>query len=158
METPNQVLIRHEFNAPRELVFLAWTDPEHLKEWFAPNGRTIDFKSIDLRENGTYHSCIFNPEYGNCWCKGSYLEIDFPGKFVFTMEVADENGNSITPEQAGMPADWPATTTVTVTFTQKGDKTELILQQTVTESLAKMTGAHPSWLQMLARLEQKLQP
>ena len=51
-----------------------------------------------------------------------------------------------------MDPDWPLETVVTVTFVPKGSRTVLTLHQTVSESLAKRTGAHPSWLQMFDRL------
>ncbi len=71
------VLITHVFDAPREMVFRAWTDAEQLKKWFAPDGCTIQFKKADIRQGGSYHSCIYNPVHGDCWCKGSYLEVTF---------------------------------------------------------------------------------
>jgi hypothetical protein len=55
-----------------------------------------------------------------------------------------------------MDPDWPAETVLTVTFAELAGKTRLTLQQTVLESLAKRTGAHPSWIQMLDRLAEDL--
>lgn len=151
------VKIVHTFNAPRQLVFSAWTDPAQLLQWYAPDGCTITFKSIAVRENGSYHSCIYNEQFGNCWCKGTYITVQPPEKLVFTMEVTDETGNDVTPEAAGMAPGWPQQTTVTVLFTDNGDNTTTIqLYQTVSEELAKKTGAYPSWLNMFERLQKSL--
>lgn len=152
----DEVHITHLFDAPRALVFAAWTDPEQLKNWFAPNGCTLIFKEIDIREGGHFHSCVSHPEFGGCWCLGTYLEITAPEKIVFTMASADEHGNAISPQEAGMAPDWPATTHVTVTFKDLNGKTQLTLHQTVATALAKATGAYPSWIQMFDRLNAML--
>lgn len=154
--TDREVLITRTFDAPRELVFQAWTDPEHLKRWYAPHGCTIDFAALDLRPGGTFLSCIHTPDGHDCWCKGVYREVVPPERIVYTMAIADEHGNLVGPTEAGMDPDWPHETTVTVTFAEHGRQTKLTLHQTVSEALAKRTGAHPSWLQMLDRLAEEL--
>jgi uncharacterized protein YndB with AHSA1/START domain len=152
----NMVFLTREYDAPREMVFRAWTDPEQLKQWHAPRGCTIEYRTLDLREGGEFHSCIRTPDGHDCWCKGVYREIVENERIVYSMAVADANGHLVTPSDAGMDRDWPAETIVTVTFAEVGGKTRLTLQQTVSESLAKRTGAHPSWLQMFDRLEEEL--
>lgn len=150
------VLITRDFEAPRELVFRAWTDPQHLQQWFAPHGCSVEFRKFDFREGGRFLSCIRNPQYPACWCAGVYREIVAPERIVFTMGVSNEQGQLLTATQAGMDPDWPQETVLTVTFADLNGKTRLILHQTVSEALAKKTGAHPSWLQMLDRLAAEL--
>lgn len=58
---PGHVEISYTFNAPRKLVFQAWTNPAYLKQWFAPKGCTIEFKKLEIKINGAFHSCIHNP-------------------------------------------------------------------------------------------------
>ncbi|MCF3108160.1 SRPBCC domain-containing protein [Niabella sp. CC-SYL272] len=154
--TSQEVWITHVFNADPQTVFRAWTDPNQLAQWYAPDGCTITFKKADIRKGGHYHSCIHHPVHGDCWCKGTYLEMEAPRKLVFTAEVTDAQGNDIDPVTAGMPADWPAKTTVTLEFKPLGTQTEMILHQTVAASLAKATGAFPSWIEMFNRLNQQL--
>ena len=72
------------------------------------------------------------------------------------MAVADEGGNLIEPTEAGMDPGWPRETVVTVTFSEQAGKTRLTLHQTVSEALARQTGAYPSWLQMFDRLDSEL--
>ncbi|WP_157558114.1 SRPBCC family protein [Niabella aurantiaca] len=150
------VALTHVFDAGWERVFSAWTDPEQLVRWYAPDGCSIRFKSIDVREGGSFHSCVQDPVHGDCWCKGTYLELKAPERLVFTMVVTNEQGDDLSPEEAGMPADWPVLTKVTVTFTSLGNKTEILLQQTVPAALARQTGALPSWIRMFNRLNQLL--
>lgn len=149
----NEVFIEETFNASPERVFKAWTDPEKLLKWFAPDGCTIHFKTINVEEGGMFHSCISNPQYGDCWCIGEYMEIVPNSKLVFTMINADENGKPINPADIGMDPDWPGETLVTVRLTEENGKTKLQLRQTVSQELAKKTGAYPSWLQMLNNMQ-----
>lgn len=148
-----QVLITRIFDAPLELVFSAWTDPKRLLKWHAPHGCSIQYRSIDVREGGAFHSCIKIPSGEECWCRGVYLEVKRPERIVYTIALADENGKLKQPDAVGKDPDWPAETTVTVTFDDIGGKTRLTLRQNVSEAVAKRTGAHPSWLSMLDRLE-----
>ncbi|MFL6197166.1 MAG: SRPBCC domain-containing protein, partial [Thermoanaerobaculia bacterium] len=90
------------------------------------------------------------------WCTGVYREIVEPERIVYSLAAADENGDLAEPAEMGMDPDWPRETIVTVTFAELGAGTQLTLHQTVSEALAKRTGAHPSWLQMLDRLENLL--
>lgn len=152
------VLITRVFDAPRELVFQAWTDPAHLAHWYAPHGCTISFREIEVREGGVFHSCIGGPDGSACWCKGVYREVVAPERIVCTMAIADEQGNLMDPTDVGMDPEWPRETVLTVTFEEQDGKTKLTLHQTVSEELAKRTGAHQSWLQMLDRLAEQLAP
>jgi uncharacterized protein YndB with AHSA1/START domain len=144
--------IERRFDAPRELVFDAWTRPEQLMQWYAPHGCTIQLVQLDARPGGRFHWCIQNPSFGDCWCVGEYQEIVRPERIVYTLATADSAGNEIEPVQAGHDPRWPRATLVTVTLADVRGSTRLTLEQNVQESLAKHTGAHPSWLQMLDRL------
>jgi uncharacterized protein YndB with AHSA1/START domain len=152
----DQVVISRVFDAGRELVFRAWTQPELLQRWYAPQGCTVRFIKLDVRPGGTFHSCIQNPDFPDCWCIGVYQEVVVPERLVFTMVVADAQGNAAEPAAVGMDPDWPRETVVTVTFVEHEGKTTVTLQHTVSESLAKRTGAYPSWLDMLDRLSDTL--
>lgn len=150
------IVITRVFDVPRELVFEAWTRAEYLLRWYAPRGCTIHFSKLDVRPGGAFHSCIHNPAFGDCWCIGEYREIVRPARLVYTLAIADERGNRIEPAQTGHDPDWPAETLVTVTFEEQDGKTRLTLRQNVLESLAKRTGAYPSWLDMLDHLADTL--
>jgi uncharacterized protein YndB with AHSA1/START domain len=156
VSSEDEVLISRVFDAPRELVFRAWTDPQSLPRWYAPHGCTVAFRQLDIRPGGEFHSCIHTPDGHDCWCKGEYQEIVAPERIVYTMVAADSAGNAVNPVDVGMDADWPRETVVTVTFADEDGKTRLTLRQTVAESIARRTGAHPSWLQMLDRLAEQL--
>lgn len=149
----DEVFIKETFNASIERVFEAWTNPEKLMKWYAPEGCTFHFKKIEIKKGGKYHSCISNPQYGDCWCIGEYKEVVPHSKIVFTMINADVNGNPINPTEIGMDPNWPGKTLVTITLTEENGKTKLQLRQTVSQELAIKTGAYPSWLQMLDNMQ-----
>lgn len=151
-----ELLITHLFDASPELVFQAWTDPEHLQHWYAPDGCTIAFKSIDVREQGTFHSCIYDPVHGECRIKGSYTEVKSPEKLVFSMILTNAAGDDVNSLAAGKPEDWPEAIITTVTFSPVGNQTKVTLHQTVAEAEAKKTGAYQSWLKMFDRLQARL--
>lgn len=150
------ICIERTFDAPRELVFDAWTNPKHLLRWFAPGSCSLRFVNIDVRRGGTFHSCISDPSFGDCWCVGTYQEISRPERLVFTMAVADRHGNKVASSDAGHDSQWPPETTLVVTFDDVDGKTRLTLRQNVSETLARKTGAYPSWLSMLDRLDELL--
>ena len=153
--TKDEVFITHVFNAPREVVFKAWTEPEQLLRWFAPDGCTINFKNINVQTGGTFHSCIHDPQFGDCWCKGTYLEVIYPERLVYTIALTDEQGNDLeSAAEAGKDANMPRETILTVTFAEYGDQTKLTLHQTMPEDIAKKTGAYQSWIKMLHKLEE----
>ena len=147
-----EVHITRVFDAPRALVFQAWTDPERLAQWHAPRGCTITFSRFDFRPGGTFISTLRTPENYECRCRGVYQEITAPERIRYTLGFSDEEGNLVEPSARGMDPDWPRETTVTVTFAEHDGKTTLTLHQTVSEPLARATGAYPSWLEMFDRL------
>lgn len=152
-EQGKELLITHLFNAPRALVFEAWTDPEKLKHWYAPDGCTIEFKSLNATQGGSFHSCVHDPVHGDCWIKGQYKEVTAPEKLVFSMIISNENGDDVRSADAGKPEDWPEEVLTTVTFTELGNQTKLTIHQTVSEAEAKQTGAYQSWIKMFNKLE-----
>jgi uncharacterized protein YndB with AHSA1/START domain len=149
------VVISRVFNAPRELVFEAWTKPEYLLRWFAPRGCSFHIERIDVRPGGGFHSCIRDGSF-ECWCIGVYREIVRPERLVYTLAIADRQGNKVAPATVGHDPRWPTETLLTVTFEDEAGQTRLTLRQDVEESLAKQTGAYPSWLEMLDRLNELL--
>src|SRR5688500_9659115 len=152
----DEVLITREYNAPRELVFEAWTDPKHLEHWYAPEGCAIMISKFDFRSGGEFLHCIHNEMVKDCWCLGTFLEITEPEKIVYELIIADKDGKPANAVAVGMDPEWPARTTVTVFFEAIGNKTRITLHHAVSSPLAKKTGAYPSWLSMLNKLEMRL--
>lgn len=147
-----ELLITHLFDASPERVFEAWTDAEQLKQWYAPDGCSIEFKALEVVKGGRFHSCIHDPVHGECWITGTYTEIIAPHKLVFTMVLSDPEGNDVSAASAGKDEDWPEALLTTVTFEAVGNQTKATIHQTVLEEEAKKTGAYQSWIKMFNKL------
>lgn len=152
-----ELLISHLFDASRDIVFQAWTDPEQLKHWYAPDGCSIEFKAIDVRPGGHFHYCIKDPVHGPCWIIGTYLEILQDEKLVFTMVMSNEAGDAVSSAENGKVEDWPERHVATVTFESIGHRTKMTIHQTVDEEKAKETGAYQSWIKMFNKLNRFVQ-
>jgi uncharacterized protein YndB with AHSA1/START domain len=90
-----ELVITRIFDAPRELVWKAWTDPQQLMRWWGPKDFTSPLSEIDLRVGGKYLFCMRSPEGQDFYSTGVYLIIDPPNEIVFTDSFADENGNVV---------------------------------------------------------------
>lgn len=151
-----EVNIERVFNAPRELVFKAWSERDHLANWYAPDNAEITVYKFNFEVGGMFLHSISNDTGFECVCKGTYKEIAAPEKIVYTLGFADKEGNSVKGPEGTSHESWPETT-VTITLEEAGEnKTKLTLHQTVDEEWAKRTGAYPSWLQMLDKLAKQL--
>lgn len=146
------LLITRVFDAPRELVFRAWTEPERLARWWGPRGFIVPFCTIDLRPGGAIHFMMRSPAGQEIWCKGIYREIVEPERIVCTSSFSDPEGNLVPPTAYGLGADWPAETLVTVTFEDDAGKTRLTLRQTGTPPGAQREDTRAGWNQSLDRL------
>ena len=148
-----EMVITHIFDAPRELVFKAWTEPEHLVQWWRPKGFTTPHCKIELRPGGVFHYCMRSPEGRDYWGRGVFREIVAPERIVYTDTFADAEGNIVEPGYyEGMDPDMPKETLVRVTFTVVNGKTKVTVHHSVPESVAKRTGAKQGWTEMLERL------
>lgn len=119
------IIITRTFNAPAELVFKVWTTPEHIKQWWGPEGFSCPEAKIDLRVGGQYHYCMRTPDGNDAWSGGVFKEIVPNKRLVVTDYFADEQGNKVSPTRFGLSADFPEESTVIVTFDEHEGKTTL---------------------------------
>ncbi|HEU0175161.1 MAG TPA: SRPBCC domain-containing protein [Blastocatellia bacterium] len=123
-----EIVITRVFDAPRELVWKAWTEPERLMRWWGPKDFTSPTCKIDLRLGGKYLFCMRSPEGQEFWSAGVYREIVEPERLVYSDSLADEKGNPVPASHYGMPGDWPKEMLVTVTFEEFDGKTRMTLR------------------------------
>lgn len=103
------------FAAPREAVYAAWTDPEHLKQWWGPEGMEAPIADLDVRTGGKYRTCMRSADGSKeVWVGGEYKDVAPPERLIFTW--AWEHDTSDRRE-----------TLVTVEFRDLGDATEVAL-------------------------------
>jgi uncharacterized protein YndB with AHSA1/START domain len=123
-----ELVIVRIFDVPRELVWQAWTDPEHLMRWWGPKGFTSPACKIDLRMGGTYLNCMRSPEGQEFWSTGVYREIVEPSLLVCTDSFADEKGTVVPATHYGMSPDFPLELQITVTLEEDDGKTRMTLR------------------------------
>src|SRR4051812_13500037 len=120
-----EFVISREFDAPRDLVFKAWTEPERLAQWWGPKGFKIKVTNVDLRPGGMFLYGMVAPDGSEVWGKFIYREIVPPERMVFINSFSDENGGTT---RHPMAPTWPLDMLNTVTLTEHGDKTTLTLR------------------------------
>src|SRR5262245_29973397 len=111
-----EIVITRIFDAPRQLVWKAWTEPEHVMRWWGPKTYTSPACKIDFRVGGVYLFCMRSPDGKNYWSTGVYREIVPLERIVCTDSFADEHGNLVPASHYGLPGDWPEELMITVMF------------------------------------------
>jgi uncharacterized protein YndB with AHSA1/START domain len=113
------LVVARVFNAPIDLVWRTWTDPELVMQWWGPDFFTCPFAKMDVREGGTSIVCMRAPkEYGgqDMFSAWKYRKIVPMKSLEFTQHMADRDGNRIDPKALGLPAEFPSDTRTIVTF------------------------------------------
>ena len=131
------LVVTRVFDAPRRLLFRAWTRKEHLDRWCAPRGFTIPYSEGDLR---AWRCCMRAPDGVEHWLSGTYREVVEDGLLVFTHAWEDERG------QRGHE------TLVTVRFADQDGKTKLTFHQAIFDSVEARDGHASGWTECLDRL------
>ena len=97
-----RMVVTRVFDAPRELVWKAWTDPKYVMQWWGPKGFTSPACKMDVRVGGKSLLCMKTPDGYEGWNAVEYHEIVPYEKIVSSMYFSDSEGNKIEPEQLGM--------------------------------------------------------
>lgn len=96
-------IITRIFDAPRALVWKAWTDPAYVTRWWGPKGFTSPLCRIDLRVGGRFTYCMRTPDGHDFYNGGEFLEIVPLEKIVWLWYFADADGNRVNPSHYGFP-------------------------------------------------------
>ncbi len=112
-------------DAPRDVVFKAWTERDQLMQWFGPKGFKMTTAKLDLRPGGTFLYCLRGADGAEMWGKFVYREIVVPERIVLVNSFSDEKGG-IT--RHPMAPDWPLEMLSTTTFTENQGKTTISLR------------------------------
>jgi uncharacterized protein YndB with AHSA1/START domain len=130
-----ELTITRFFNAPRNLVWKAWSEPQHFMRWWGPGKFTAPVCKMDFRVGGVYLWCMRSPDAQDFWTTGVFREIVPFERIVYTDSFADEKGNVISASNYGLDADFPSELFVTVTFEElaglpadKAGKTKMTLR------------------------------
>jgi len=110
--TDREVIYTRVFDAPRELVWAAWSDPRHIGQWWGPNGFTTTTYSMDFKPGGVWRYVMHGPDGTDYQNKIVYLEIVKPERLLYN-HLGDDGKVSFQ---------------TTVTFVAEGDKTKLTMR------------------------------
>jgi len=124
------VRIERSFDAPVDLIWQMWTDPEHFAAWYGPEGATIPVAKMDVRVGGTRLVCMEmqTPDGAmQMWFTGEYREVVENERLVYTESMSDKNGNVRSASEMGMPEGHPTTTEVRVELEDVGDGTKMVM-------------------------------
>jgi len=150
------LVITRVFDAPLEMVWRHFTEPELVKRWWGPEGYTAPSVKMDLRVGGESLFCMRSPEGQEIWSKGVYREIVPMERIVTTDSFADEKGNVVTATYYGMSSDFPLELLITMTFKEYGGKTEFTLKHSGMPSGPDLDGARTGWNQSFDKLAEVL--
>jgi uncharacterized protein YndB with AHSA1/START domain len=125
-ETGTEFVISRVLDAPRDLVWKVFTDPEHMKQWWGPKGFTVFHSKMDLRAGGTYHYGMTSPTGQQMWGKFVFREIVAPERMVFISSFSDAAGGTT---RHPMAPSWPLEMFSTFTFEElPGGKTRFTVR------------------------------
>jgi uncharacterized protein YndB with AHSA1/START domain len=125
--SPQEFVISRTFDAPLDLVWKAFTDPERLAQWWGPQSATVVKSDMDLRPGGRYHYAMRTADGGTMWGKFAYREITPTSRIVFVNSFSDEEGGVT---HHPMAPTWPLEILSTFLFEEKSDKTVLTIRWT----------------------------
>jgi uncharacterized protein YndB with AHSA1/START domain len=133
------LVLTRVFQAPRTLVFEAWTRPDLVAAWWGPEGFVTEHCEMDIRPGGSYRLSMRSPEGVLHRKRGIYQEIAAPERIVFTFAWEDVTG---------VPGHQ---TIITVTLEDMGAATRLTLRQAVFETIDWCEGHRLGWTSCLER-------
>jgi uncharacterized protein YndB with AHSA1/START domain len=128
--TRDAVVIERTFDAPADVIWRMWTEPEHFAAWFGPAGAAIPVARMDVRVGGTRLVCM-KMETPNgtmqMWFTGEFREVVENKRLVYTESMSDENGHVVPPSELGLPAGHPTTTEILVELDELDGRTRMTM-------------------------------
>ena len=120
-QSENTLVFTKEFNAPRQLVFEMFKNPEHLEKWWGPTHWPASIKSFAFTPGGVWHYCMTGPDGTKAWGKATFTEIDEPNSISYEDVFSDEDGNT----DDSLPQ-----SNISITFSETDGKTTLTMTGT----------------------------
>ena len=118
-------VISRVFEAPRELVWKAWTEAERLERWWGPKGCPVTVNRLEVRPGGLFHYSMALPNGDLWWGRFEYREIEAPGRLVYASAFSDEAGRVT---RAPFSETWPLEVLNELTLTEENGRTTLRLE------------------------------
>src|ERR1700722_18499286 len=148
-----RMVITRVFDAPRELVWKAWTDPKYVMQWWGPKGFTAPVCKMDVRVGGKSLLCMKTPDGYEGWNAIEYHEIVPLERIVSSMYFSDSEGNKIDPEQLGIePEAIDGAYHVTIFEDLGNGQTKLTFIGNEPMESAKNSGQMEGWIETLDKV------
>ncbi len=149
-----RMVVTRIFDAPRELVWKAWTDPKYIMQWWGPKGFTAPVCEMDFRVGGKLLCCMTAPDGQICgWNAVEYHEIVPYEKIVSLMYFSDSKGNKIDPEQLGIEQEAIDGAFDVTLFEDLGNgQTKLTFIGNEPMESAKNSGQMEGWIEILDKV------
>jgi uncharacterized protein YndB with AHSA1/START domain len=143
-----EIVITRVFDAPRELIWKAWTDPKQIVQWWGPRGFTTTIDEMDVRPGGAWRLTMHGPDGTDYPNQNVFIEVVKPERIVYSLT-------------GGKQGDRGTQAEVTWTFEPQGNKTQLTLRMLfpsaeAREQVIKTYGAIEGGNQTLDRLGEHL--
>lgn len=148
-ETKKELTLTRTYDAPRDLVFKAWTDPKMVAQWWGPSGVTNPTCVWEARPGGNIHIVMLagkdlGPFAGQEWpMTGKFETVEAPSKLVYTSNAIVDGKEVLQ-------------TLTTVTLEEKGGKTHMnvhiVVTKTTPEAQGPLQGMEMGWNQQLDKL------
>jgi uncharacterized protein YndB with AHSA1/START domain len=149
-----RMTITRVFDAPRELVWKAWTDPKYVMQWWGPKGFSCPTCEIDFRVGGKFLISMKSPDGQEFYNGGEYHEIVEHEKIVSSMYFADANGNKVEAAELGIEHNAIEDAYDVTLFEDLGNgKTRLTFIGNETAEEATASGQAEGWNQILEKIE-----
>jgi len=139
-----ELVITRVFDAPRELVFKAWSEPERVMQWLGPKGFTALEFEMNPRPGGGWHARMRSPDGAVYANRGIVHEVVEPDRLVFGFAWEDES------------VGFGSETRVTISFAEVGGKTEMTFSQTGFASAEDRDGHREGWSESFDKLAEYL--
>ncbi len=150
LDPTERMIVARVFDAPRELVWQAWTEPNHVMRWWGPQGFTVPVCKMDFRAGGKFLVCMRTPDGQDFWNAGVYREIVPNEKIVLSMYFADSDGNQVDPTHYGIEHEAIDGAHDEVLFEDLGDsRTKLTFIGNESMQEATKSGQLEGWNQVL---------
>ena len=124
MSNTKELVITRTFNAPRELVFKAFSEAERMAKWWAPPGMAIEVVRFEFKPGGMFLYCSKNEQF-EMWGRFVYKDILSPERIVFINSFSDKDGNIA---KSPFHPVWPLEVHNTLTLTEADGKTTMELR------------------------------
>lgn len=136
------LILTRVFPAPREVVYAAWTHPEHFARWWGPHDSTTRVRTMEVRPGGALHFCHQFAD-DEIWIGGTYREVRAPERIAFTTFFSDADGGLVR-----LPG-YPDEMTITVSFAERDGGTQVTARHV---GLPADNGEVQGWTEGLDRL------